>query len=232
MSRRTAAALALAVAASAVAGSVAGCADDGGGSTAAAGDQGGSQAPVVLPAEPIYPDSVQGLESLMTALVKALQDDDATEKSRLLMSLQLPDPRGWFQQVFGAQLAPRLVAEHERTRSGIGWLASHIKGRIDTGLVVIHAERFEAPGQSAAVGYQSAALAKMVQRVPLYSVRFSTPDGNKTWHVWSFVHQHGTFRYVGKMRKVESRPPPGDGRDPLEYRLGDAARVKASARTR
>jgi len=226
MTRRSAVALVLAAAAI----GPAGCGDDKpsrGSGAAAAGDE-GEPTPVVLPAEPIYPDSVQGLESLMTALVKALQDDDATEKSRLLLSLQLPDPRTWFNQVFGGQLGAALLAEHERTRNGIGWLASHIKGRIDTGLVVIHAERFEVPNQAASVGYQSAALGKMAQRVPLYSVRFSTPDGKKTWHVWSFVHHQGTFRYVGKMRKVEDRAPPAEGRDLMEYRLGDAARVKAS----
>jgi hypothetical protein len=220
--------LAVALVLAAVAAGPGGCGDDrpSGKTPAAAGDE-GEAAPVVLPAEPIYPDSVQGLESLMTALVKALQDDDATEKSRLLLSLQLPDPRAWFGEVFGGALGARLLDEHERTRNGIGWLASHIKGRIDTGLVVIHAERFEVPNQAASVGYQSEALGKMQRRVPLYSVRFSTPDGKKTWHVWSFIHHQGTFRYVGKMRKVDDRAPPAEGRDLLEYRLGDAARVKA-----
>jgi hypothetical protein len=229
MYRRAAAALVLAAACG-----LAACGDDSPAASpaAAAGGEAGAAAPVVLPAEPIYPDSVQGIENLMAALVKALQDDDATEKSRLLLSLQLPDSRSWFEEAFGAELAPRLIAEHERTRGGIGWLASHIKGRIDTGLTEIHAERFEAPNQSASVGYQSAALARMRQRVPLYSVRFESPDGKKTWHVWSFVHHQGTFRYVGKMRKIEDRDPPGEGRDLLEYRLSDAARVKASMEKR
>ena len=226
MLRCTAAALVLAAA-----GAVGGCGEEAGQTTQAGtpaeSAESDTPAPVVLPAEPIYPDSVQGLENLMTALVRALQDDDATEKSRLLLSLQLPEPGAWFAEIFGPELGPRLLAEHQPQRGGIGWLASHIKGRIDTGLVVIHAERFEAPNQQASVGYQSAALARMKQRVPLYSVRFATPDGKKTWHVWSFVHHQGTFRYVGKMRKVEDRAAPEDGRDPLEYRLSDSARVKA-----
>ncbi len=180
--------------------------------------QPGTPMPLVLPVEPSYPDTVQGLESLMTALVKALQEDDAVEKSRLLLSLRLPEPGDWFRNVFGGELGPRLLAEHEPQRTGIGWLASHIKGRIETGLVSIHAQRFDAPDTPAAVGYQSQALAAMKQRVPLYSVRFATPDGKRTWHVWSFVHHKGTFRYIGKMRRVAPGPPPAEGRDPLEYR--------------
>jgi hypothetical protein len=164
----------------------------------------------------------------MAQLVAALQKSDAAQTSRLLISLQLPEAGRWFGDVFGPELGPRLVAEHEPQRAGIGWLASHIKGRIETGLTSIRAERFDGPDNPGAVGYQSAALAAMKRPVPLYSVRFATPDGKKTWHIWSFVYEAGTFRYVGKMRKVEKSPPPADGRDPLEYRLSDAARVKAS----
>jgi hypothetical protein len=184
-------------------------------------------APVVLPVEPSYPDTVQGLEGLMGALVKAVREDDAAETSRLLISLQLPAAEGWFREVFGPELGPTLLAEQEPQRTGIGWLASHIKGRIESGLVSIRAERFDAPDEPEAAGYQSAALRRMARRVPLYSVRFSTPDGKKSWHVWSFVHYQGTFRYVGKMRRVADGSPPAQGRDPLEYRQSEAARVKA-----
>src|SRR5262245_34513474 len=158
----------------------------------------------VVPVEPYYPATVRGLESLMGALVKALQEDDAAEQSRLLLSLRLPEPGKWFRDEFGAELGPRLLAEHEPLRTGIGWLARHIEAHLEAGLVSIHCDRFDAPGAPGAVGYQRQALARMKQLVPLYSVRFSTSDGKKTWHVWSFVHNRGTFRYVGKMRKVES----------------------------
>ncbi|HTE56927.1 MAG TPA: hypothetical protein VK698_39010 [Kofleriaceae bacterium] len=227
MLRRPIAALVLAVV-----GGLAGCGDDAPPAPTSAAPStppaAGAPAPVVMPVEPSYPDTAQGLEAMMTALVKALQDGDEAEQTRLLQSLQLPAVDGWFREVFGPSLGPELLAEHEPQRAGIGWLAGHIKGRIETGLTAIHAEKFDAPGQPGAVGYQSEALARMQQRVPLYSVRFSSTDGKRTWHVWSFVHHRGTFRYVGKMRRVASRPPPADGRDPLEYRLSDAARVKAS----
>ena len=188
--------------------------------------------PRVMPVEPTYPDTAAGLTGLMTALVQALTAGDTVESNRLLQSLQLPDPEAWFDEVFGDELGPPLLAEQEPQRGGIGWLATHIKGRLDTGLSQIRAERFESPEETAAVGYQSAALARMKKRVPLYSVRFTSPDGKKIWHVWSFVHHQGTFRYVGKMRKVAGRPPPEEGRDLLEYRQSDAARVKASMEER
>jgi hypothetical protein len=220
MVRRKVAALLLAAASG-----LAACGDQGAGASPDGSAPAGQQAPVVLPAEPIYPDSVQGLENLMAALVKAIKEDNATEKARILLSLQLPDPRAWFEGVFGAEFAPRLLNEHERTRSGIGWLGKHIEARIGSGLVAIQAERFDAPEQTASAGYQSAALARMKQRVPLYSVRFASADGNRSWHLWSFVHHQGTFRYVGKLRKASDTEPPAKGRDPLEVRMSDAPRT-------
>jgi hypothetical protein len=220
MVRRNVAALLLAAASG-----LAACGEEGARASKSESVPARQQAPVVMPAEPIYPDSVQGLENLMAALVKAIKDDNATEKARLLLSLQLPDAQAWFEGVFGAEFAPRLLNEHERTRSGIGWLGSHIEERLESGLVAIQAERFDAPEQTASAGYQSAALARMVQRVPLYSVRFASADGKRSWHLWSFVHHQGTFRYVGKLRKASDREPPARGRDPLEYRMSDAPRA-------
>lgn len=103
-----------------------------------------------------------------------------------------------------------------------------MKVLIDGGRTAVHAERFADAEQPGAVGYQCLALASMKKRVPLYSVRLTLPDGKRPWHLWSFVHHAGTFRYVGKLRGVEKRPPPADGRDPLEYRPSDAGEVKAS----
>ena len=215
-----------------MAGFLAGCGDDDAPVAPAVPAVGAPPAPVVMPVEPSYPDTTQGLEGLMTALVKAIRDGDEPEKTRLLQSLQLPAADAWFREVFGPGLGSALLAEQDPQRAGIGWLGSHIKGRIETGLSSIQAERFDAPNQPASVGYQSEALARMQQRVPLYSVRFASPDGKRTWHVWSFVHHRGTFRYVGKMRGVSSRTPPAGGRDPLEYRLRDAARVRSSSGAR
>jgi len=230
--------VALALVSAAVAGGTA-CRDDGGNSPpvgalpaasfSPSADPGGSVAAIVLPVDPSYPDTVEGLESLMGSLVQALRNDDRHERARLLLSLQLPAAEGWFREVFGPELGPALFLEHEPQRSGIGWLATHIENRVEAGLASIRVERFDDPDLPGAVGYQSAALGKMQRRVPLYSVRFAAQDGLKSWHVWSFVHHNGTFRYVGKMRRAESRSPPVGARDPLEHRLGDAARAKMSA---
>ena len=186
--------------------------------------------PEVRPGPPTYPDSVQGLESLMRSLVSAIQNDDAGEEARLLESMRLEDPKAWFAEVFEPRIADRLVAEYEPLKGGIGHLVNALKGPIDAGQTDVKADRFDAPDMLGATGYQQAALAHMKKKVPLYSVRLSTRDGKRTFHVWSFVHHQGTFRLVGKMRTVEDKPPaPVGGRDPLEYREIDRPRVNEAS---
>ncbi len=183
--------------------------------------------PEVKPGPPTYPDSVQGLESLIRSLVTAIQNDDTAEEARLLESMRVADPKAWFNEVFEPRIAERLIAEYEPLAGGIGHLVNALKGPIDAGQTDVKADRFDAPDMQGATGYQQAALARMKKKVPLYSVRLSTKDGKRTFHVWSFVHQDGTFRLVGKMRAVEEKPPAlVGGRDPLEYREIDRQRVK------
>ena len=194
--------------------------------TDAAAATGGPQ-PEVRPGPPTYADTVQGLESLMRSLVSAIQNDDAAEEARLLESMRLEDPAAWFNEVFEPRIAERLLAEYEPLKGGIGHLVNALKGPIDAGQTDVKADRFDAPDMQGATGYQQAALARMKKKVPLYSVRLSTRDGKRTFHVWSFIHHQGTFRLVGKMRAVEEKPPaPIGGRDPLEYREIDRQRVK------
>jgi hypothetical protein len=193
------------------------------------GDGGAVPQPEIRPAPPTYSDTVQGLESLMRSLVSAIQNDDTSEVARLLESMRLEDPKSWFGEVFEARLAERLVAEYEPLKGGIGHLVNALKGPIDAGQTDVKADRFESPDMQGATGYQQVALARMKKKVPLYSVRLSTRDGKRTFHVWSFIHHQGTFRLAGKMRAIEEKPPElVGGRDPLEYREIDRERVKSA----
>lgn len=184
--------------------------------------------PDVVLAPPSYPGTVQGLQDLMAHLVTAIQADDPKEKVRLLDSLRLPDHRAWFRETFDARLGDRLADEYQPIHDGIGQLVQSLQPIVSGGQTVPEAEQFSAPDQPGATGYQAAALKRMAKRTPLYSVRLKTPDGARVYHLWSFVHQGGTFRFVGKLRAVEDRPPPRvGGRDVLEYRTADRSRLPA-----
>jgi hypothetical protein len=197
--------------------------------TAAPGAPGGPAAttPTVRPAAPAvsYPDSTDGLSALANDLVAAARDKDDRRLALLLESLRLRQPDEWFEATFGKTLGRELAAEYRPLREEIGHLTPVLERLIADRQTQVAVERFVRPDEKASVGYQSAALAKMAKKSALYSLRFTRADRKKVFHVWSFVHQDGSFRYVGKMKRAVETPPAGD-RDALELRLADAERLR------
>ena len=69
----------------------------------------------------------------------------------------------------------------------------------------------------------------MKTKKTLYSVRLVDTDRKRSFHLWSFVHFEGSFRYVGKLSAVAKRWPSGD-LDLNEFRMEDAERLSTAPR--
>jgi hypothetical protein len=54
----------------------------------------------------MYPESADGLKSLITDLLTAIKSSDTLKSSQLLTSLDLPNHREWFLKSFGVTEAP------------------------------------------------------------------------------------------------------------------------------
>lgn len=172
-----------------------------------------------------YDESTEGLTELVTDLIDAVARDDEPDIARLLASLRLPEYESWFPMIFGDQRGAALASAYRPQYEEIGLLVDVLREQRRAGLSEVGVERFQSADAPKATGYQSAALDTMKSPVALYSVRLSTPSGARTFHLWSFVYEGGTFRYVGKMKAVTGKPTP-EGRDLLEYRLVDAERIR------
>lgn len=210
-----------------------GAGDDGEAPAVAAEVAPAAEAPGAEPAaddEIRYGDDPDALEALMGDLGRALTAGDDARTARLLASLRLPDYEAWFAATFGERLGERIAADYRPHHDDIGQLAELLGPLLRAPGLRIDAERFARAGDPAATGYQSAALAVMKAREPLYSVRLAT--GDELFHLWSFVHEGGTFRYVGKLSAAAGTRPPRRGRDPLEFRQRDADRVTADQQPR
>lgn len=184
--------------------------------------------PLVGSAITAYPESPEGLGNLASDLLASAHAGDEKTLIRLLDSLKLRDPETWFRDTFGRALGQELWAEYRPLHDNIGQLAGVLSGLAAGGQTKLTIERYDKADLPDSVGYQSAALAKMDRPTPLYSVRFGSPDGKKLFHLWSFVFQDGTFRYVGKMRKIIETPAataPG-AIDTLELRLREAEKAR------
>ncbi len=195
----------------------------------AAGDDAGPARPPERqksPEEIRYDGTISGLERLMRDLRVALTSNDESTSAVLIASLRLPEYEAWMLRVFGNELGRALSDEYRPQSEEIGLLAEVLTEQYGKGLVDAEAYRFVTSEVLTSTGYQSAALKQMTETVPLYSVRLYSEDRKRSFHLWSFVHEAGSFRYVGKLRAVAPKRASG-GRDLNEYRLEDAERLAA-----
>lgn len=171
----------------------------------------------------VYEDSAAGLETQLGALAAAIQDGQDARARSLALDLALDDPERWFGEVFGSALGPRLAADHAPQRGRLPELVDLIAQLVARGQTELRIERFERADDPAAVGYQARALRAMEQPVPLYSARLSDPGGQRVFHLWSFVHAAGRFRWVGKMKAVadEDAEPGTPGTPGTDDRLDE-----------
>jgi hypothetical protein len=73
--------------------------------------------PAVIKLE--YPDSTSGLEHLTKDMMKAQKDGDAARADLLLRSLVLPQPREWYERVFGPTIAGNEEALYARAAAAV-----------------------------------------------------------------------------------------------------------------
>ncbi|MBL4632979.1 MAG: hypothetical protein JKY56_03855 [Kofleriaceae bacterium] len=173
-----------------------------------------------------FEDTSSGLKRLMRTLRVAIESDDEAKTVSLLRSLRLSDAKLWMKTTFGETLGETLATTYAIQSDEIGVLAALLKEQFKLGRTEIQVERFESSDDLKATGYQRAALNKMLTPTGLYSVRFRSMGGTETFHIWSFVHNNKSFRYVGKLRDTGKKNMVKK-RDLSEYRIRDVERISA-----
>lgn len=98
---------------------------------------------------------------------------------------------------------PSVAAEYAPMAAGQPELFAELAKQDQTRITV---ERFSQPDNPASVEYQSVALGRMLDATSLSSVRLASSDGDKVFHLGSFVYQPGGFRWIGKLEKVSGEP--------------------------
>lgn len=219
--------LALLVLAAGCSGSGDGGAAHSGSGSAKANVADGAAASIDAGAQVRYPATDDGLKSLIDDLVAARAAKDDDRAYQLTASLRLEDYKTWFAEQFGDALGAKLASDYERQQGDIGLLVGTLAELRADGRTKTEIEKFDSAADQKAVGYQSKALAKMKRKVPLFSVRLHAPGDERSFHVWSFIHLGGTFRYVGKMKAVADAEKLGE-LDLQEFRLADAVRLRRS----
>jgi len=181
-----------------------------------------------------YPDSTEGLERLVRDILRAVKSDPSGEALRLTHSLQLPDHEVWFADTFGAERGAELAAEYAPLVGHFAQMSTLFEDLIEKQQTQVVVERFVQYDDPDLNGYQSIALEAMKHPTALYSVRLSKNDDERGFHLWSFVYANGSFRWVGKMKKLRELTKKKfdwiaavpKGVDPLELRLREASALR------
>jgi hypothetical protein len=164
-----------------------------------------------------YPDTAAGFDRFAHDLIQTVVEGREADFTALARTTELPAPRGWFAQVFGAEAVQRLASEYEMSPYD-----DFERAWGDLREIVVHESRSTVttsrhvdPGDDLATGYQVIALREMKHPVALYRLRLSLADGSKVFAIWSWAHVDGRFRLVGKLKQLD----PSDPTEPMAHEL-------------
>ncbi len=182
---------------------------------------------VTKPGPSEQPATIEGLKQQLTELATALDRGEELSISAHSAALVLPDAQVWFRERFSARTSRRVWNNYEKIANNMGQVSELIAKLRADGLGEPIVARYQKVDDLDAVVYQTKALKAMKITDPLYSVRYTSPD-KQVFHLWSFVHVGGNFRYIGKMSEISKARKVGTY-DLNEYRATDADAIRKLA---
>jgi hypothetical protein len=181
-----------------------------------------------------YPDSASGLEHLVKEIIKAEKENDGDRAHVLLESLVLRNPREWYDQVFGVDVAETPESLYEKSSPSIPSSMAHFFLNAQSeNMNQVQVVRFDKSCDDNAGEDAFGILHARLQPLPLYELRLL--HGDKFLRLFAFAFVDGSFRYIitpkmdGKVfaasRPKDSSTPTGDSRnaansDDLRLRVG------------
>jgi TonB family protein len=159
----------------------------------------GAQQPAAAAAQSLtiasYPDSTSGLEHLVKDIMKAQRENQPGAAEALLKSLILPEPRDWYDRVFGGDVSEGAESVYDKSPTGI--IASLARAFLEAtagGMTEVRALRYDKSCDDNAGEDAFGILHARLEPVPLYEVRFM--KGNTFFRVFAFAYVNGGFRFI------------------------------------
>jgi TonB family protein len=142
-----------------------------------------------------YPNSASGLEHLVKDILKAQKTSNGARADALLKSLVLPDPRGWYDRVFGVDVGNEPVAIYEKSAAAVApGVASVFLNAEAENLTDVTVVRFDKSCDDNAGEDAFGILHARIEPVPLYEVRLQ--NGNKFMRLFALAYVNDGFRYI------------------------------------
>lgn len=142
-----------------------------------------------------YSNSASGLQHLVRDILNAQKSNDGARADALLKSLVLPDPRGWYDRVFGVDVGNEPVATYEKSAAAVApSIARFFLDAEAQNLTEVSVIRFDKSCDDNAGEDAFGILHARVEPVPLYEVRLL--NGNKFIRLFAFAYVDDGFRYI------------------------------------
>ena len=173
------------------------------------------QTPVAAPAAQsiapgAYPDSPEGLKSLLQDLFAWEKARDKRKSSRYLASFAIPNHYEWFVNTFGPTEGARLSMKYTELKAeSASWLQKRVEAAVKDEKTQVDVSIYRNPPDSSAPLMQ-AALSAMVQHIAIYSAAGRLSVDDKSPHyLGEFIYLDGEFRYVERqvLQALSTAPP-------------------------
>lgn len=148
-----------------------------------------------------YENSTQGLRKLFNNIVEGIENDDPELYPSLIDGFYYKNYDRWLWKTFGREYGSAVSKDFKeafRGKSFYNIMYETISSIVNRGNTKVKVRKFTGPSKEA-VGIQNNLMEKMINPVPIYSVRLVKPGKKLGNHMYNFVFVDGHFRFMGKM---------------------------------
>ena len=148
-------------------------------------------------------ESAEGLKKVVSEALAAAKGGNSAKVSAITKNWVLPESEAWFKKTFGDAKGTALQAEYAPMAATFEQaLGQILKQRVDKNQMVVTVFKIESAEDRNATGAQAKAIAAMVNKTPLYTVKMEEEAGKPGFSLWSWAYVDGQFRLIGKLRAV------------------------------
>lgn len=150
----------------------------------------------------------EGLRVTIETIIKLNAEGKTGPAIALAKQLELKDPQAFFSDYYDAKTAKRLTDEYNSKPIKLYALpnALALQGKTHgrkTILTDVHTQ----PKDPSSTLLQHLAIYKAKKPIKLYTLRLVQEKAQTGFALWSFIHDGSGFKYLGKMRHIETYPP-------------------------
>lgn len=161
-------------------------------------------------AQSSYPETADGLKSVLQDLFSAMKAGDKKKSSELLASFAIPNYAVWFLKTFGTSEGPGLESKYAdyQVRSA-DWLKKRIEQAVKDGRTQIEVTPVEKP-EDTQMRLMKAVLGAVSRPTTIYVTSDSKGLEDKSpFYLGEFVYVDGGFRYVDRavFQALSTAPP-------------------------